>query len=66
MEDGCFPLIFGHNDVQENNMMLKLLDNQEVLIIDYEYAGWKPMAMEIAQYVCETMMDNSHPGLNGI
>jgi len=35
-------------------------------MIDYEYAGWNPMAMDVANYVNETMLDNSYPGLNGI
>jgi len=35
-------------------------------MIDYEYAGWNPMTMDIANYVNETALDNSYPGQNGI
>ena len=37
-----------------------------MMIIDYEYAGWNPMAMDLANYINETMLDNNHPGGNGI
>jgi thiamine kinase-like enzyme len=46
--------------------MMNFLDNQNVLMIDYEYAGWNPMCMDIANYINETTLDNSYPGLNGI
>jgi thiamine kinase-like enzyme len=36
------------------------------MIIDYEYAGWNPMAMDLANYLNETMLENSYPFLNGI
>ena len=36
------------------------------MIIDYEYGGWNPMAMDIANYLNETMLDNSYPEKNGI
>lgn len=41
-------------------------DNRELMIIDYEYSGWNPMAMDLANYVNETMLDNSYPFENGI
>ena len=36
-------------------------DNRKLMIIDYEYAGWNPMAMDLANYLNETMLDNSYP-----
>ena len=36
------------------------------MLIDFEYAGWNPMAMDLAVFVNETMNDNSYPGRNGI
>jgi len=41
-------------------------DNRKLMIIDYEYSGWNPMAMDLANYVNETMLDNSYPFENGI
>jgi thiamine kinase-like enzyme len=43
-----------------------LTDNLELMLIDNEYAGWNPMAMDIAVYINETMIDNSHPHNNGV
>lgn len=37
-----------------------------MLLIDYEYAGWNPMAMDLANWINETMLDNSYPEKNGI
>jgi thiamine kinase-like enzyme len=36
------------------------------MIIDYEYAGWNPMAMDVANYINETMVDNNFLDHNGI
>lgn len=36
------------------------------MIIDYEYGGWNPMAMDLANYLNETMKDNAYPYENGI
>lgn len=36
------------------------------MLIDYEYGGWNPMAMDLANYVNETMLDNAYPGKNGV
>lgn len=41
-------------------------DNREIIMIDYEYGGWNPMAYDIANYMNETMLDNSYPFKNGI
>jgi len=45
---------------------MKLSDNRDILLIDNEYAGWNPMAMDIAVYINETMIDNSFPEDNGV
>lgn len=45
---------------------MRIADNRDLLIIDNEYAGWNPMAMDLAVYVNETMINNSHPGANGV
>jgi thiamine kinase-like enzyme len=44
---------------------MSLKDNNEIMIIDYEYAGWNPMAMDLANYVNETMIDNNFFHHNG-
>ena len=61
-----FPVVLCHNDVLENNILLHHSDNSKVLLIDYEYSGWNPMAMDLANWVNETMLDNSYPEKNGI
>jgi len=35
-------------------------------MIDYEYGGWNPMAMDLANYLNESMIDNAYPLKNGI
>ena len=45
---------------------MSLPDNRNIILIDFEYAGWNPMAMDIAVFINETMNDNSFPGRNGI
>ena len=45
---------------------MNLADNRKFLIIDYEYAGWNPMAMDLANYLNESMLDNAYPLKNGI
>jgi len=45
---------------------MSLEDNRSLMIIDYEYAGWNPMAMDLANYINETMLDNAYPQGNGI
>jgi thiamine kinase-like enzyme len=68
--DGLIPkeseIIIGHNDAQENNILLSLENNLDIMIIDFEYMGWQPRAYDLANYVNETMCDNSYPLRNGI
>jgi len=61
-----FPIVLCHNDAQENNLLMHHGDNRSILVIDYEYAGWNPMAMDIANYVNECMLENAYPYKNGI
>ncbi len=44
---------------------MNLKDNNQIMIIDYEYAGWNPMAMDVANYINETMVDNNFQDHNG-
>mmetsp|Transcript_9303 Transcript_9303/g.15679 ORF Transcript_9303/g.15679 Transcript_9303/m.15679 type:complete len:173 (-) Transcript_9303:44-562(-) len=41
-------------------------NNLDFILIDFEYAGWNPMAMDVAVFINETMNDNSYPGKNGV
>ena len=59
-EEETFPIVLLQNDVQENNIMMKLDNNRELILIDYEYSGWGPIAMDLAAYFNETMLDNSY------
>lgn len=45
---------------------MSVMNNRDLIIIDNEYAGWNPMAMDVAVFINETMNDNSYPGKNGV
>lgn len=45
---------------------MSVINNRDIIVIDNEYAGWNPMAMDLAVYINETMNDNSYPGANGV
>jgi thiamine kinase-like enzyme len=45
---------------------MNLADNRNLMLIDYEYAGWNPMAMDLANYISETILENAYPLGNGI
>lgn len=61
-----FPTVLAHNDIHQNNILMRMSDNRDLLLIDLEYAGWNPMAMDLAVYINECMINNSHPGNNGV
>ena len=54
-------IVLAHNDAQENNILASLEDNSKITLIDYEYGGWNPMAMDIANYLNECTIDNAYP-----
>jgi thiamine kinase-like enzyme len=35
---------------------------QQAYLIDYEFTGWQPRAMDLANYINECLIDNAHPG----
>lgn len=55
-----------HHDAQENNILSSLEDSTKIILIDFEYVGWAPRAMDIANYCNETMLENAYPLKNGI
>lgn len=59
-------IIMAHNDAQENNVLARLEKNSDLLLIDFEYSGWQPMAHDLANYLNEMVLDNCHPCGNGI
>lgn len=59
-------IVLAHNDAQENNILTSLEDNTKITLIDYEYGGWNPMAMDIANYLNECAIDNAYPKGFGI
>jgi len=59
-------IVLAHNDAQENNILASLEDNTKITLIDYEYGGWNPMAMDIANYLNECAVDNAYPKGMGI
>jgi len=46
--------------------LASLEDNTKITLIDYEYGGWNPMAMDIANYLNECCLENAHPKGVGI
>ena len=40
--------------------MTSLSDNEKVILIDYEYAGWNPYAYDIANYLDSCMLDHTY------
>jgi len=61
-----FPNVLTHNDCHQNNILMSIKNNRDLIVIDNEYAGWNPMAMDVAVFINETMNDNSYPGKNGV
>ncbi len=59
-------IVLAHHDAQENNILSSLEDSTKIILIDFEYVGWAPRAMDIANYCNETMLENAYPLKNGI
>ncbi|KAI8992099.1 kinase-like domain-containing protein, partial [Mycotypha africana] len=57
------PIVFAHNDAQYGNI-LKIEGSNELVVIDFEYAGYNPRAYDIVNHFCEWMYDyhsTTHP-----
>ncbi|KAI8985201.1 kinase-like domain-containing protein [Pilobolus umbonatus] len=48
------PTVFAHNDAQYGNI-LRVKDTNELVVIDFEYAGYNPRGYDIANHFCEWM-----------
>ncbi|OBZ90986.1 putative choline kinase 2 [Choanephora cucurbitarum] len=50
------PIVFAHNDTQYGNL-LRLAKTDELVVVDFEYAGYNPRGVDIANHFCEWMYD---------
>ncbi|KAI8376526.1 kinase-like domain-containing protein [Radiomyces spectabilis] len=50
------PIVFAHNDTQYGNI-LKLEGSGDLVVIDFEYAGYNARGYDIANHFCEWMYD---------
>ncbi|KAI7892954.1 kinase-like domain-containing protein [Mucor mucedo] len=50
------PTVFAHNDTQYGNI-LKMNDTNELVVIDFEYAGYNPRGFDLVNHFCEWMYD---------
>ena len=54
-------IVLAHNDAQENNILCSLEDNEQIVLIDYEYGLWNPAYYDVANYLNEFVLDNAYP-----
>ncbi|KAI7825468.1 kinase-like domain-containing protein [Kickxella alabastrina] len=54
-----FPIVFAHDDLQYGNI-LRLRDTGELVVVDFEYAGYNYRGFDIANHFCEWMADYHH------
>ncbi|KAG1470693.1 hypothetical protein G6F56_002531 [Rhizopus delemar] len=48
--------VFAHNDTQYGNI-LRINETGELVVIDFEYAGYNPRGYDLANHFCEWMYD---------
>ena len=56
-------VVFSHNDVQENNILVKCENGnikaiQDIKLIDFEYSALNYRGADLAAYLMESMFDN--------
>ncbi|KAF8937845.1 hypothetical protein BGZ58_002053 [Dissophora ornata] len=51
------PLVFAHNDTQYGNILRTLDESGELVIIDFEYAGYNTRGFDIGNHFCEWTAD---------
>ncbi|KAI8354468.1 kinase-like domain-containing protein [Mortierella sp. GBAus27b] len=51
------PLVFAHNDTQYGNILRSLEDSAELVVIDFEYAGYNTRGFDIGNHFCEWTAD---------
>ncbi|KAJ2798524.1 hypothetical protein H4R21_003896, partial [Coemansia helicoidea] len=60
IEAGKSPVVFAHDDLQYGNI-LRLRDTGELVVVDFEYAGYNYRGFDIANHFCEWMADYHGP-----
>ena len=60
LEQG-FPVVLGHNDVQELNFLYRYEDRRNVYLIDFDFVGFGYRGVDIGSYFNESGLDNSYP-----
>ncbi|KAJ2683390.1 hypothetical protein GGH99_004378 [Coemansia sp. RSA 1285] len=53
------PVVFAHGDLQYGNI-LRLESTGELVVVDFEYAGYNYRGFDIANHFCEWMADYHH------
>ncbi|KAJ2336311.1 hypothetical protein GGI00_000905 [Coemansia sp. RSA 2681] len=53
------PVVFAHDDLQYGNI-LRLEKTGELVVVDFEYAGYNYRGFDIANHFCEWMADYHH------
>ncbi|KAJ1858574.1 hypothetical protein LPJ73_001886 [Coemansia sp. RSA 2703] len=53
------PVVFAHDDLQYGNI-LRLSSTGELVVVDFEYAGYNYRGFDIANHFCEWMADYHH------
>ncbi|KAF9208633.1 hypothetical protein BGZ49_008201 [Haplosporangium sp. Z 27] len=51
------PLVFAHNDTQYGNILRTLDESEELVVIDFEYAGYNTRGFDIGNHFCEWTAD---------
>ncbi|KAG0049213.1 hypothetical protein BGZ83_005940 [Gryganskiella cystojenkinii] len=51
------PLVFAHNDTQYGNILRTTDDSGELVVIDFEYAGYNTRGFDIGNHFCEWTAD---------
>ncbi|KAF9123293.1 hypothetical protein BGW39_009118 [Mortierella sp. 14UC] len=51
------PIVFAHNDAQYGNILRTLDEDEELVVIDFEYAGYNTRGFDIGNHFCEWAAD---------
>ncbi|KAF9899161.1 hypothetical protein EC991_009398 [Linnemannia zychae] len=51
------PIVFAHNDAQYGNILKSLDEDGELVVIDFEYAGYNTRGFDIGNHFCEWAAD---------
>lgn len=57
IQNGNFPVVFCHNDMNEGNILLKDDVKPELVVIDYEFSSYNYRAFDLANHFLEWTFD---------